>query len=238
MKLWAKIRINNELNAENLIRAFYKDFNPKSSITIQGDKASLEIFFEKTPFEIMNVLNESNVEDFNFGNNIGLDVCKNFDGYEELLALKKRTEEAKIKKAESMKKVLKPRIRISCLPENIFFEEKLAILDKNTKIEERVIYVFRAMGWKGQLTKDYISMIHITVKAITLKEPNFNVIFKELKTFSEEEFVNARMFLATFVNDFAGKHGATNKIKLYDFLKDLQYVVLTEKEITEIRANK
>ena len=39
-------------NAEHLIRAFFQDFNPKSSIVVRGEEAKLEIVFRKPPMAI------------------------------------------------------------------------------------------------------------------------------------------------------------------------------------------
>ena len=48
-KFWAKVRFKQEKNAEHLIRAFFQDFNPASSIVVRGKEAKLEIVFRHNP---------------------------------------------------------------------------------------------------------------------------------------------------------------------------------------------
>ena len=44
-KFWVKVKFKQEKNAEHLIRAFFQDFNPASSIVVRGKEAKMEIFF-------------------------------------------------------------------------------------------------------------------------------------------------------------------------------------------------
>lgn len=49
MKFWAKVGIEDKRNAENLILAFFEEFNPESSFFLKGKEAKMKIVFEKDP---------------------------------------------------------------------------------------------------------------------------------------------------------------------------------------------
>ena len=67
MKFWAKVRFKGEKNAEHLIRSFFKEFNPESSIVIRGKEAKVEIIFDEPPMEIIEAINHCDVIEFNYG---------------------------------------------------------------------------------------------------------------------------------------------------------------------------
>ncbi len=67
MKFWAKVRFTSEKNAEYLIRSFFKEFNPESSILIRGKEAKVEIIFDKPPMEIIQAITECNLLEFRYG---------------------------------------------------------------------------------------------------------------------------------------------------------------------------
>ena len=67
MRLWAKVMLKGEQDAGNLIRAFFKEFNPESSIVIRGKEAKVEIIFKSPPMEIVEVLGHCEISEFNFG---------------------------------------------------------------------------------------------------------------------------------------------------------------------------
>lgn len=48
MKIWAKVKLKEE-QAGLLIRSFFKEFHPESMISIKGNEAEVEIFFENEP---------------------------------------------------------------------------------------------------------------------------------------------------------------------------------------------
>lgn len=57
MKLWAEVTFYNSKNAEFLIRKFFEEFNPESSIEIRGNEARCEIVFdERPPIETIHAL--------------------------------------------------------------------------------------------------------------------------------------------------------------------------------------
>lgn len=69
-KLWVKVKFKHERNAEHLIRAFFEEFNPESSIVVRGKEAKLEIVFREPPFEIIDAINHCEVIEFNYGKNL------------------------------------------------------------------------------------------------------------------------------------------------------------------------
>lgn len=72
MKFWAKLRFKGEKNAEYLIRAFFREFNPESSIVIQGKEAKVEIIFNnKPPLRLIEAINHCDILDFNFDKTLG-----------------------------------------------------------------------------------------------------------------------------------------------------------------------
>ena len=69
-KFWVKVRFKQEKNAEHLIRAFFQDFNPASSIVVRGKEAKLEIFFREPPMAIIDAINDCEVIELNYGKNL------------------------------------------------------------------------------------------------------------------------------------------------------------------------
>ena len=69
-KFWAKVRFKQEKNAEHLIRAFFQDFNPASSIVVRGEEAKLEIAFRQPPMAIIDAINHCEVIELNYGKNL------------------------------------------------------------------------------------------------------------------------------------------------------------------------
>ena len=69
-KFWAKVRFKQEKNAEHLIRAFFQDFNPASSIVVRGKEAKLEIVFRQPPMAIIDAINHCEVIELNYGKNL------------------------------------------------------------------------------------------------------------------------------------------------------------------------
>lgn len=71
MKLWAKVRFRGCRNAECLVRAFFTEFNPQSSIVIRGKEAKLEIVFDETPIRIIEAISHCEVLELNYGKDLG-----------------------------------------------------------------------------------------------------------------------------------------------------------------------
>ena len=69
-KFWVKVKFKQEKNAEHLIRAFFQDFNPASSIVVRGKEAKLEIVFREPPMAIIDAINHCEVIELNYGKNL------------------------------------------------------------------------------------------------------------------------------------------------------------------------
>lgn len=69
-KLWAKVKFKQEKNAEHLIRAFFQEFNPESSIVVRGREAKLEIVFREPPIAIIEAIKHCEVIELNYGKNL------------------------------------------------------------------------------------------------------------------------------------------------------------------------
>ena len=69
-KFWAKVNFKQEKNAEHLIRAFFQEFNPESSIVVRGKEAKLEIVFQELPIAIIEAINHCEVIELNYGKNL------------------------------------------------------------------------------------------------------------------------------------------------------------------------
>ena len=69
-KFWAKVKFKQEKNAEHLIRAFFQNFNPESSIVVRGKEAKLEIVFREPPMAIIDAINHCEVIELNYGKNL------------------------------------------------------------------------------------------------------------------------------------------------------------------------
>ncbi len=119
----------------------------------------------------------------------------------------------------------KTKVKMECMPEISNFEEVLAGIDKAQPVEERVKYVLMAMGLNKLNAKDQEGILKIAVTAVELKEISYDEIFKTI-SIPFESIMLARMTFSTFINDFVATYDQTKKVKLLDFLKDLQTVVI------------
>lgn len=69
-KFWVKVKFKQEKNAEHLIRAFFQNFNPASSIVVRGKEAKMEIVFREPPMAIIDAINHCEVIELNYGKNL------------------------------------------------------------------------------------------------------------------------------------------------------------------------
>ena len=69
-KFWVKVKVKQEKNAEHLIRAFFQDFNPASSIVVRGKEAKMEIVFREPHMAIIDAINHCEVIELNYGKNL------------------------------------------------------------------------------------------------------------------------------------------------------------------------
>lgn len=69
-KFWVKVKFKQEKNAEHLIRAFFQNFNPASSIVVRGKEAKMEIVFREPPMAIIDAINHCEVIELSYGKNL------------------------------------------------------------------------------------------------------------------------------------------------------------------------
>ena len=63
----AKVRLKEEENAAYLIKAFFQNFNPESSLILKGNEVKMEVFFEKPPNELVQAIVHCEVVELNCG---------------------------------------------------------------------------------------------------------------------------------------------------------------------------
>lgn len=66
MKLWAKLVLNGEKNANHLIRSFFEEFHPESSILIKGKEAEIEVVFEEPPMRTVDAIVHCDIIEFSY----------------------------------------------------------------------------------------------------------------------------------------------------------------------------
>lgn len=81
MKFYAKVDVKMR-NAEFLISAFFKNFNEKSSIHINGNEAVLEIYFENTPEALIKAIGYCDIKEFRYGKTQE-EISKEWDNVKE-----------------------------------------------------------------------------------------------------------------------------------------------------------
>lgn len=412
-KFWAKVKFKKDVNAEYLVRAFFKNFNPESSIVIRGKEAKLEIVFEESPMSIVNAIGSCEVIELNYGKNLKeyeeefiqlveeAVVEQQDEGEESSKRVEQGNEESKDSKQESAKKevldesnqqepqyqetsqpkskkrktsskdinltgvkksleeiakkaisfedfvkkieewlqldkkqeffeslviasieveniswkelektleakkitykqydktyiakqvsekfkedsitlwvllkcivqykdytfkakesfedeklntqlaekvaheaekdslnqnesiVLKPRIRMECMPEIKDFEETLASVNKTQPVKERVCYVLEAMGLKDMPSELQKQIVEIATTAVKKERISFDIIFVEANI-PIEASMTVRMTFSKFLNDFVQKYESDKKVKLLTFLSELQKIIMFEDEI-------
>jgi len=70
MKLWAKLALNGEENTNHLIRSFFEEFHPESSIFIKGKQVEIEVVFEEPPMRTVDAIVHCDIIEFNYGNTV------------------------------------------------------------------------------------------------------------------------------------------------------------------------
>ena len=98
-KFWAKVKFKQEKNAEHLIKTFFQNFNPASSIVARGKEAKLEIVFQDPPMAIIDAINHCEVIELNYGKNL-----KEYEEDETFLVEKENDSEQKNAGGESFEK--------------------------------------------------------------------------------------------------------------------------------------
>ena len=156
------------------------------------------------------------------------ELAEETSGQTEQAVAEEKTDE----QTETINEVAAPkkRVKMECMPEIPYFEEVLGSVDKTQPIEKRVKYVLTAMGLKKMKTKEQHEIFEITNTAVRLGRMDFDIIFLKAKI-PLEESMTARMTFSKFINDFVKEYYSDKKVKLLDFLKDMQRIVMFESEI-------
>lgn len=140
-----------------------------------------------------------------------------------------------IASSESEGQVFVSRVCMECMPEIPYFEETLSKLDKTKDVEDRIKYVLNAMGLEKKCEQDRSKIIKISCELIKTRVITDEVFFTEESTVSEEE-LESRMIFSTFINEFVKKYDPQSKVRVKDFLKQLQQIVMTESELKSLTS--
>jgi len=124
----------------------------------------------------------------------------------------------------------KNRVKMECMPEIPHFEETLGSVDKTQPIEDRVRYVLTAMGLEKKNAQEQQEIFEIANTAVRVGRMAFDIIFLKANI-PMESSMKARMTFSKFINDFVSEYDSDKKVKLLDFLKQLQEIVMYESEI-------
>lgn len=76
-KFWVKLKFKQKENAEQLIKAFFQEFNQKSSILVRGEEAEMEIIFQEPPMPIIEEISKCEIIEMICGKNFEHEVTEN-----------------------------------------------------------------------------------------------------------------------------------------------------------------
>lgn len=110
------------------------------------------------------------------------------------------------------------------------FQKIVDSIDKTQPINERVKSVLTAMGLSSRTNEEQYNVQKVVNIGIKLKNINAEAFAKKCDM-SSMDFANARMIISTLLND---NGCSTEKMKVIDFLKELQKLVMTESEIENL----
>lgn len=239
-KFWAKVRFKQEKNAEYLIRAFFKDFNAESSITVRGEEAKLEIVFRQPPMAIIEAIGYCEIVELNYG--------KVLKAYEEddtkqtsvkaenpeiiVQPKKKRGRPAKEKVTTNIVKEESKPIEIPELKEiaenATSFENFVKLvaewleMDRRQEFFEKLVIISTEVDkltWK-ELEKS------LKEKGVIYKQGDRNWITKQVS----ERFKADSVTMLPFLN-------AIGRYKTYSFEKHSEKVTSTKQEMVETSLN-
>ncbi|MBO5143179.1 MAG: hypothetical protein J6J11_06415 [Treponema sp.] len=121
-------------------------------------------------------------------------------------------------------------LMMKCMPEIKYFEDILKNIDMTKPVENRVRYVLTSMGLLDFDAEMQKKILELAVTAVNIKNPTLDAIF--MKTNIEfEEVMEVRANFGKLINNFVAKSVPDMKVKMLDFLKDLQNVVMMPYEI-------
>ena len=124
----------------------------------------------------------------------------------------------------------RPRVKMECMPEIDWFEEKLASVDMTQPIEARVHYVLESMGLNEKSPEEQRKIEAIANAAIKKENITMDIISVSAKL-PLEKILNARLTFSKFIDDFVKKYGNGEKVKLLTFLSELQKIIVFDDEI-------
>lgn len=253
MYCWAKARLKEEGNAYHLLRAFFNEFDPRSSIAIQGREVEAKIYFEdQPPVASVEAIGHCYVDKFVYNGELlqGSNEEELFKQTEPKVTPEKipeqveqstpaapveetpwQAETATPAQSEEPKK----RVRMACLPEIPLFEEALGSVDKTLPIDERVRLVLVAMGLETLKLREKQEVFETANLAVRLKNMRLfmlrDIMYERTSIPPMYDWDEAVMVFSTFLNKFVRKHVHREEIKVEVFLRDLQKVILDESEI-------
>ena len=155
----AKVRLKEEENAAYLIKAFFQNFNPESSLILKGNEVKMEVFFEKPPNELVQAIVHCEVVELNCGKwlkehednkNINLKVDSDFKHQTSVEDFSNETKPLKVPE--------KPRKRRSEQNDSPHIPELEAIAQKATSFDNFVTLVAQwiQMGKRQDFFKNMV----------------------------------------------------------------------------------
>lgn len=123
----------------------------------------------------------------------------------------------------------KPRVKMKCMPEIKELEEALASVDKTQPVEYRVRYVLNAMELEKLPNVEQNNIVKIVSTAIRKKKMADSDIFENKDILMGD--ATDHLIVSRFINNFVQKHEAGRKVKVLDFLSELQEIIMLESEI-------
>lgn len=109
-------------------------------------------------------------------------------------------------------------------------EEETSSEVEETTPKNRVRYILTAMGLEKKNAQEQQEIFEIANTAVRVGRMSFDIIFLKANI-PMESSMQARMNFSKFINDFVSKYDSDKKVKLLDFLKQLQEIVMLESEI-------
>lgn len=181
--------------------------------------------YSLTTLTFLNVLGK--YKDYSFGQEMSEEVIT-----EHMTEENEKVVEEQIS-AHVEENTSKNRVKMECMPEIPHFEETLESVDKTQPIEDRVRYVLAAMGWEKKNAQEQQKIFDIANAAVRIETMTFDSIFLKANI-PMESSMEARMTFSKFINDFVSEYAPEKKVKLLDFLKELQKIVMHESEIERV----
>lgn len=148
-------------------------------------------------------------------------VTEESENAEDVMADAPVTEETSPADTEN----LKARFEFECIPMDECLKETLRNIDKE---KVKTYAILSAMGIEySKYDHGRQQMDELTEAAVYNPGHDVNNIMVELRQWLAEQNLSAVMELATFINDYAKRNGATELVKVETFIEELREIVLT-----------